>query len=203
MNEQTRFQEERAPGRGRRLLAKVSAKVAQWGAQASPRFVAQAWNLVGTLNDSIRSGQYDLGMPFIYTRTIDVLPGEESPLSIPVKKYGVIQAVIPLTSNITVARADVRIEGGVTRIEIGAQTFFEAQSNTLFRPSEVFTTGFVPSVAGNGTPGDFFGFLRRIPVAQGDDIECLCKNFSTTDTYQIGVAVVQYGMLPPNLVNEG
>lgn len=202
MNERTRFQEERGQGVGRRVK-QLTAQVKEWARSSSPGFIGAAWQLVGTLNDSIRSGQYDLGMPYIYTRCIDVLPGETTPLSIPCKKYGVIQSMTPLVTNLENAPQDIRLEAGVTRIEIGAQTFFEAQDNTLFRPTSVFTTGFVPSVAGNGQPQDFFGFLRRIPIAQGDDINVLVRNFSANDTYQIGLAVVQYGMLPPNLVNAG
>ncbi len=202
MNERTRYQQERGQPI-RSAVGALSAQLAQWAQGATPRFVGAAWQLVGTLNDSIRSGQYDLGMPFIYTRTVEVAPGAQIPLTVPVKKYGVIQTMIPMATNITVAAQDNRLEAGLTRIEIGAQTFFEVQDNTLFRPTERFTTGMVPTIGSNGMPQDFFGFLRRIPVAQGDVINCLTRNFSQTDTYQIGLAVVQYGMLPPNPVNVG
>lgn len=200
MNEQTRFEQERGVQPGRRL-AKVTAEIAQWAQKVSAPAVTQAWRLVGSLNDAIRAGQYDLGMPYLYQKTLELLPGEDKPLLINVRKYGVIQDFIPMVSNIENTPTDRRLEAGVTRVEIGAQTFFISEENTLFRPTEIFASGFVPQNGGGNMPQNFFGFLRRIPIAQGDTIQVICKNFSTNDTYQVGITVVQYGMLPPNLVN--
>lgn len=199
MNEKTRFEEERGIRPGGRLQ-KLSAELGQWAQKVGAPAVAQAWRLVGTLTDAIRAGQYDLGMPYIYTKTLELGPGEDKPLLINVRKYGVIQDFIPMVSNISNPRVDLRIQAGITRVEIGAQTFYISEENTLFRPSEVFTTGFVPVVNGTLMPQNFFGFLRRVPIAQGDTIQAIFKNFGT-DTYQVGLTVVQYGMLPPNLVN--
>lgn len=201
MNERTRYESERGQGEGRRL-ANVTARIAQWAQRVAPGAVNGAWQLIGTLNDAIRAGQYDLGMPFIYSRTIEVTSGESTPLIVPVKKYGVIQTFVPVVTNITDPRADLRIEAGITRIEIGAQTFYEAQEGTLFRPTDVFSTGFANIGHGTALPEDYFGFLRRIPVAQGDVINVTFRNFGA-DTYQCGLVVVQYGMLPPALVNAG
>ena len=187
----------------RRPLGLVSAKLQQWARHVAPTFVDEAWRLVGTLRDAIRAGQYDLGIPFIYQKTVEVLPGASVPLILNVKKFGVISHLVPVATNISgPIFPDFRIRGGVTRIQIGAQTIFEAQDGTLFQPSQVYTTGFTPVALGAPSPQDEQGFLRRIPVAQGDVIEVQCRNFSTTDTFQVGLVVTQYGMIPPQPLGD-
>ena len=118
-----------------------------------------------------------------------------------VKKFGVISHMAPFVSNLS-GGMDSRLNAGVTRIQIGAQTIFEAQDGTLFRPSEIFATGFLPVAGGFGLPADEQGYLRRIPVAQGDVVEVEIRNFSTLDTFQVGLLITQYGMVPPQALND-
>lgn len=202
MNEQTRYARERSHD-ARRPLKPVTAKLAEWAQGSSNIFVNQAWRLVGTLADAIRSGQYDLGMPFTYSKSIELTPGETNVLVLNVKKFGVIQHMTPVVSNITEPTSDQDINAGITRIQIGAQTFWEAQDGTLIRPAQVMASGFIPNIQGVRSPSDTLGYLRRIPVAQGDVIECDVRNFSAADNYQVSLVVTQYGMMPPALVNQG
>lgn len=200
MDEQTRYAQERSQG-ARRPLQKLTTKVAQWAQGSSNKFVGQAWNLVGVLADAIRSGQYDLGVPFIYSKTMTLAGGTSDVLTLNVKKFGVIQHIIPVVSNSDAAATDPVMLAGVTRIEIGAQTFWEQQDGTLITPSITpgrYAAGFAPVVGGVSQPGSHLGFLRRIPVAQGDVIEAEVRNIGSDD-YQVGLVVVQYGMLPPAL----
>lgn len=203
MNEQTRYARERSRD-ARRPLEQITAKVARWAQDSSNGFVSQAWQLVGTLADSIRAGQYDVGMPFTYSKSITLLPNQRgSLLVLNVKKFGVIQHMTPIVSNITIPTVDQDILAGITRIQIGAQTFWEAQDGTLIIPAQVMASGFIPNTQGVRSPADTLGYLRRIPVAQGDVIECDVSNNSPTDTYQVSLVVTQYGMMPPALVNQG
>lgn len=203
MNEQTRYARERSHD-ARRPLKPLTARIAAWAQAASNPFVAQAWALVGTLADAIRAGQYDLGMPFSYSKSVTLLPNQRgSVLILNVKKFGVIQHMTPVVSNITTPTVDQDILAGITRIQIGAQTFWESQDGTLIIPAQVMASGFIPNTQGVRSPSDTLGYLRRIPVAQGDVIECDVTNNSPTDTYQVSLVVTQYGMMPPALVNEG
>ncbi len=199
--EVTQFEKVRVAS-ARRPLHLLTAKLEQWGRQVAPAFINEAWKLVGTLRDAIRVGQYDLGIPFSYQKSAELLPGTSQPLILNVKKFGVISHMVPFATNISPGLADPRLNAGVTRIQIGAQTIYEAQDSTLFRPSEAFVTGFVPVAGGFGLPADEQGYLRRIPVAQGDVIECEIRNFSATDTFQIGLMVTQYGMIPPQALED-
>jgi hypothetical protein len=199
--EVTQFEKVRVAA-ARRPMHLLTAKLEQWGRQVAPGFINEAWKLVGTLRDAIRVGQYDLGIPFMYQKTAELLPETSVPLIINVKKFGVISHMMPLVTNITPGAGDFRLNAGITRIQIGGQTIFEAQDGTLFRPTEVFTTGFTPVAGGFGSPADQQGYLRRIPVAQGDVIEVQLRNFSTTDSMQIGLMVTQYGMIPPQALED-
>ncbi|HDZ21910.1 hypothetical protein LCGC14_0784460 [marine sediment metagenome] len=200
--EVTQFEKVRV-ATARRPMHLLTAKLEQWGRQVAPAFINEAWKLVGTLRDAIRVGQYDLGIPFVYQKSAEVGPETSVPLVLNVKKFGVISHMTPFVTNIEGGGgSDVRLNAGVVRIQIGAQTIYEAQNGTLFRPSEVFATGFIPVAGGFGSPADEQGYLRRIPVAQGDVIEVEIRNFSTTDTFQIGLQVTQYGMIPPQALNE-
>lgn len=197
----TQFEKVRVAS-ARRPMHLLGAQLEQWIRKVSPGFVEEAWKLVGTLRDAIRVGQYDLGIPFTYQRSAELLPLSSQPLVLNVKKFGVISHMVPFVSNITANTPDARLNAGVTRIQIGAQTIYEAQDGTLFRPSEVFATGFVPVAGGFGLPADEQGYLRRIPVAQGDVIEVEIRNFSQTDTFQVGLLVTQYGMIPPQALED-
>ncbi len=196
--EKVRVQSARAP------LELIAAGLEKWAKVVSPNFIDQAWRLVGTLRDAIRAGQYDLGIPFQYQNSIELLPGTSQPFVLNVLKFGVISHMTPFVTNVDGGSGpgpDLRINAGVTSISIGGQRIFDAQEGTLFRPSAVFTTGFASVAGGAASPQDHQGYLRRIPVAQGDVVQVEARNFSPTDTFQIGLMITQYGMIPPEALN--
>ncbi len=180
----------------------VTAELEMWARTIAPGFVEQAWNLVGTLRDAIRAGQYDLGIPFMYQKSIELLPNTSAPFVLNCKKFGVISHMTPFVTNVLGSGgADIRLNAGITNVSVGAQVIFEAQNGSLFRPTEVFSTGWANVAGGAPAPADEQGYLRRIPVAQGDVINVEARNFSTTDTMQVGLMVTQYGMIPPEALN--
>jgi hypothetical protein len=205
MSVQDRFAEVRGQGI-RRLTGPLRAQLEHWAGATSNKFVDAAWELVGTLRDSIRAGQYDLGVPFQYAKQVILSPGERTTMPMNVKKFGVIQQMVPLVTNITATPSDTFLLAGFTRVQIAAQTFWDTESSVLAMRTDGLAssyTGFVPKAGGTEDTATSLGYLRRIPVAQGDVIECEIVNNSTTDTYKVALIVTQYGMMPPALANNG
>jgi len=197
-DEARRYAEERHSG-GSAPLHKLKLQVREWKQRAGGKFVGAAWNLVDTLADAIRLGQYDLGMPLVYTAAIDLVGGEARPLILNVPTFGVIQQMIPFVTPVEDVPSEARINAGITKITIGTTVFFLAQDGVMYRPHRAgFVAGFSPVANGIGTAENMLGYLRRIPVAQGDTIQVDVQNVGGVG-YQVGLTVVQYGMLPKAL----
>ena len=198
MDEATRYAEERHQG-AKAPLHRLKMQVKEWRVRAGGKFVGAAWNLVDTLSDAIRAGQYDVGMPLIYSEAIEVAGGASRVMVINVPAFGAIQQLIPFVTPTLDVPTEARVNAGIVKITIGTTIFYVAQNGTLMKPHlGGYTSGFSPVANGVGTAENILGYLRRIPVAQGDTIQVDIRN-EGAEVYQVGLTVVQYGMLPPSL----